>query len=101
MRVDRHLTLPDLLALRAAEQAGKTAIVVADVGEITFGEWDRRADATARSLVERGLSPGDPVALVFGERDWVERRRSRRPCTNTRRSPRRPSPGCRTRCSAG
>ncbi|WP_051759917.1 class I adenylate-forming enzyme family protein [Herbidospora cretacea] len=72
MRVDRHLTLPDLLARRAAEQAGKTAIVVADVGEITFGDWDRRADATARSLVDRGLSPGDRVALVFGERDWID-----------------------------
>ncbi|TKK87744.1 long-chain fatty acid--CoA ligase [Herbidospora galbida] len=72
MRVDRHLTLPDLLARRAAEQAEKTAIVVADVGEITFGDWDRRADATARSLVERGLSPGDRVALVFGERDWID-----------------------------
>ncbi len=64
--------LPDLLMLRGAEQGGKTAIVVADVGEITFGEWDRRADATARALVDHGLSPGDRVALVFGERDWID-----------------------------
>ncbi|GAB1819977.1 long-chain fatty acid--CoA ligase [Herbidospora sp. RD11066] len=64
--------LPDLLRRRGAEQAEKTAIVVADVGEITFGAWDRRADATARALVDRGLSPGDRVALVFGERDWID-----------------------------
>ncbi len=64
--------LPDLLMRRGAEQAGKTAIIVTDVGEITFGEWDRRANATARALIDRGLSPGDRVALVFGERDWID-----------------------------
>ncbi|WP_308170053.1 class I adenylate-forming enzyme family protein [Acrocarpospora catenulata] len=72
MGVDLWLPLPDLLAGRAREQSDSPAIVVADVGEISFGDWDRRANATAHALIERGLSPGDRVGLLFGERDWID-----------------------------
>ncbi|MGN9786219.1 class I adenylate-forming enzyme family protein [Nonomuraea sp. ZG12] len=72
MRDDRRLTLPDLLARRAEEQPERPALIVADVGTITFGAWDRRANAVAHALIDRGLPPGHRVGLVFDERDWID-----------------------------
>ncbi|MED7924031.1 class I adenylate-forming enzyme family protein [Nonomuraea sp. LP-02] len=65
------LTLPGLLALRARQDAGRTAIEVAGVGAVTFGEWDERAGRVARALVRRGVAAGERVGLLFGERDWI------------------------------
>jgi len=67
-----HLTIPDLLSARAQEAPERPALVVADVGVLTFGEWDRRSDAIARALIDRGLPAGRPVGLVFEERDWID-----------------------------
>jgi acyl-CoA synthetase (AMP-forming)/AMP-acid ligase II len=69
---DRRLTLPDLLARRAAEQPGSPALVVADVGTLTFGDWDARANAIAHGLIGRGLPAGARVGLLFGERHWID-----------------------------
>ncbi|GAA0413603.1 long-chain fatty acid--CoA ligase [Microbispora corallina] len=69
---DRRLTLPDLLAHRAQEQPERPALVVAGVGELTFGEWDRRANAVAHALIAREVAPGSRVGLLFGERDWID-----------------------------
>lgn len=33
---------------------------------ITYGELDRRSDAVAAALVQRGVAPGDRVALLWG-----------------------------------
>ena len=59
---DSRLAIPDLLAARAKLSPDQTALIVADVGELSFGEWDRRANAVANALVERGV-PG-PLAFV-------------------------------------
>ncbi|MEO3811590.1 AMP-binding protein [Sphaerisporangium sp. B11E5] len=72
MTGNHRVTLPRLLRRRAAEDPGRPALVVADVGEISFGEWDRRADGVARALIERGVDTGGRVGLVFGERDWID-----------------------------
>ncbi|MEW9550544.1 class I adenylate-forming enzyme family protein [Nonomuraea sp. NPDC050783] len=66
------LTLPGLLSLRAREEAGRTALEVAGVGALTFGEWDARAGRIARALAGRGLPAGSRVGLLFGERDWID-----------------------------
>ncbi|MFC4123095.1 class I adenylate-forming enzyme family protein [Nonomuraea zeae] len=72
MSGDHRLTLPDLLSHRAGEQPERPALVVAGVGEISFGEWDRRANAIAHGLLDRGLPPGERVGLLFDERDWID-----------------------------
>ena len=69
---DRRLTLPDLLARRAEVQPGSPVLVVADVGTLTFGDWDARANATAHGLIGRGLPSGCRIGLLFGERDWID-----------------------------
>ncbi|MFC6081924.1 class I adenylate-forming enzyme family protein [Sphaerisporangium aureirubrum] len=69
---DHGLTLPDLLRRRAEEEPERDALVVADVGTLSFGEWDRRADGFARALIEREQQAGARVGLVFGERDWID-----------------------------
>ncbi|GAA3583071.1 long-chain fatty acid--CoA ligase [Nonomuraea rosea] len=69
---DLRLTLPDLLARRAGEQPTRAALVVAGVGELSFGDWDRRANAVAHALLARGLPSGARVGLLFGERDWID-----------------------------
>ena len=66
------LLVPDLLARRAQEQPESPALVVAEVGTLTFGAWDRRSNAVARTLIDRGLASGRRVGLVFDERDWID-----------------------------
>ncbi|MCK2215699.1 acyl--CoA ligase [Actinomadura sp. ATCC 31491] len=69
---DATLTLPGLLSLRARQEAGRTAVEVAGVGALTFGEWEARSAALARALARRGLRPGGRVGLLYGERDWID-----------------------------
>ncbi|WP_378789638.1 class I adenylate-forming enzyme family protein [Nonomuraea fastidiosa] len=72
MKGNAGLLVPDLLARRAQEQPESPALVVAEVGTLTFGAWDRRSNAVARALIERGLAGGQRVGLVFDERDWID-----------------------------
>ncbi|WP_246149344.1 class I adenylate-forming enzyme family protein [Nonomuraea turkmeniaca] len=72
MSGDGRLLLTDLLAHRAEEQPESPALVVADVGTISFGEWDRRSNAVARALIDRGVPSGHRVGLLFDERDWID-----------------------------
>lgn len=69
---DRRVTLPELLAHRAAEEPEQPALVVDGVGVLSFGEWDKRSNALAHALIDRGLPEGKLVGLVFGERDWID-----------------------------
>ncbi len=57
-------TVLDVLATRAAVQPDRTA-VVADDGRLTFGELRLRTDRLAASLVDRGVGPGDRVAVAL------------------------------------
>ncbi|TDD21179.1 long-chain fatty acid--CoA ligase [Nonomuraea diastatica] len=69
---DLGLTLPDVLARRAQEEPGRPALVVAGARELSFGDWDRRANTVAHALIDRGLAAGHRVGLLFDERDWID-----------------------------
>lgn len=62
----------DLLTLRAAADPDAIALVVDGVGELSFGEWDRRSNAMARGLADRGINAGDRVFLLFDHARWHE-----------------------------
>ena len=71
--MSRALTIPDLLAARAAVEPARVAIELAGGAEpLTFGSWDRRASRAARGLLALGLGPGDRVGLVFDSDRWIE-----------------------------
>lgn len=62
--------VPRMLAERAAAFSDGVALRLADGPSLTFGEWQRRSGGFASGLVERGVQPGDRIALRFDERDW-------------------------------
>ncbi|GAA0942726.1 class I adenylate-forming enzyme family protein [Actinocorallia libanotica] len=64
--------MPELLRARAADQPDRTAIMTPGGRSLTFGAWDRRSDAVARALLDRGVRRGEPVALSFDGGDWPE-----------------------------
>ncbi|MEV7806804.1 AMP-binding protein [Microbispora sp. NPDC088329] len=66
------LTVPELLRLRAEQEPDGVAMIVEGHGTLTFAEWDRRSAALAAGLADRGITPGDRVALHFGSRDWID-----------------------------
>jgi acyl-CoA synthetase (AMP-forming)/AMP-acid ligase II len=72
INASQRLTLPELLANRAAQEPAQPALVVDGVGVLSFGEWDGRSNAIAHALIDRGLTDGKLVGLVFGERDWID-----------------------------
>ena len=49
----------------AAKQFGDRDAFVEGAVSLSFSEWQRKADGLARVLVERGVGPGDRVALVL------------------------------------
>ncbi|MEV0563518.1 AMP-binding protein [Dactylosporangium sp. NPDC050588] len=64
-------TLVELLAHRATTEPDRVALVAGDE-RVTFGEWHARAGAVAAGLRDRGLAPGDRVALHYGTGGWHE-----------------------------
>ncbi len=64
-------TVPRLLAWRCGLDPQRTAVEVDGVATLTFAQWESGSDLAARALLDRGLNPGDRVALVFGGRDWT------------------------------
>jgi long-chain acyl-CoA synthetase len=56
------MTTDDLLHRHAQRQPGKPAVLTAERG-ITYGELDDSVSSLARRLLERGLRPGDRVAV--------------------------------------
>ncbi|MFI5912033.1 AMP-binding protein [Dactylosporangium sp. NPDC051541] len=66
------LTVPELLAVRAAEEPDAVAWVADGTETLSFGRWLRLARDTARGLVVRGVRRGERVGLVFDGRDWTQ-----------------------------
>ncbi|MEN3305252.1 MAG: hypothetical protein V7603_1454 [Micromonosporaceae bacterium] len=65
-------TVPDLLADRARQEPDRPALETVGGARLTFAEWDHRATAVTSGLLERGVRPGDRVALLFDGRGWTE-----------------------------
>ncbi len=57
----------------AARDAGSGAPAATDAREVTYAELDRRLDRVASLLTDRGLRPGDRLAMAVGNRfEFVE-----------------------------
>ncbi len=65
-------TLTDLLRERAAADPEGIAIVVDGRDPLTFGEWNRRADAAAHGLLRFKEPRLRRIALYFGGLDWID-----------------------------
>ena len=57
--------VPDLLREQCAKNPDRCAVVVDGVDSMTYGEWEERSNRLGRSLVIRGLQPGQRVGLLF------------------------------------
>ncbi|MEV0456706.1 class I adenylate-forming enzyme family protein [Catellatospora methionotrophica] len=66
------LTVPDLLAIRAAENPDEVALLADGHDPLTFGDWLHRARRAAAGLATRGVRHGDRIGLVFDGSDWTE-----------------------------
>lgn len=65
-------TVPGLLAIRVGEDAEAIAFTVDGERPLTFGQWLTRARACAGGLIDRGVSAGDRIGLVFDGAEWNE-----------------------------
>jgi acyl-CoA synthetase (AMP-forming)/AMP-acid ligase II len=61
--------IPDQLRWAAEHLPGEVGFTAAGIGSLTLGEWHGRSSQVARSLVARGVEPGDRVALVLQPQD--------------------------------
>src|SRR4051794_40387958 len=62
----------EALDARARSTPDAPAFSVLEVGRLTFGEWAERARSVAAGLVACGLEPGQRVAGVFADSDWID-----------------------------
>ena len=69
---DRVVTLPELMNRKLERHPDAVALIVDGEQYLHYAEWDRRADAVARALLDRGVRPGDRVALLAAALDWIE-----------------------------
>jgi acyl-CoA synthetase (AMP-forming)/AMP-acid ligase II len=66
------VTVPDVLAARAAHAPGSLAVVDGD-RRWSYGELDERVRRAAAGLVAAGVAPGDRVAIwAPNSADWIE-----------------------------
>jgi len=65
------MLVPDLLREAASKQPQRVAVRVDGCGEMTYAQWESRSNCLARALVERGIEPGDRVALSFTNFDGL------------------------------
>ena len=71
-RTAESTTVPELLTARAAAEPDRVALRIAGGEGLTYQEWDRRSDAVARGVRDRGLRPGDAAGLVFSPDGWLD-----------------------------
>jgi acyl-CoA synthetase (AMP-forming)/AMP-acid ligase II len=61
-----------LVRERVSHQPDRRVLAVDDGSSLTLGEWVRRAEQAGAALRRRGVRPGDRVALVVDDGDWIE-----------------------------
>jgi len=64
--------MADLLRRRAADDPTAVVMVLDGGDELSYDTWDRRSNAVARGLVERGVAHGDRVLLLFDNARWTD-----------------------------
>jgi acyl-CoA synthetase (AMP-forming)/AMP-acid ligase II len=64
--------IPEELAERAERFGDRVAIDVDGVGQLTYREWDDRANAAARGMASSGVVKGDRVGLLMPTHDAIE-----------------------------
>jgi acyl-CoA synthetase (AMP-forming)/AMP-acid ligase II len=66
------MRIPEELAERAERFGDRVAVVVDGGTQMTFREWDERANAAARGLAANGVDKGDRVGLLMPTADAIE-----------------------------
>ena len=66
------ITAPHVLQVRREQRPDLAAVVTSGGAELTYAALDERSDVVARSLVARGLSVGDRVAIAFRNSEALE-----------------------------
>jgi fatty-acyl-CoA synthase/long-chain acyl-CoA synthetase len=64
--------IPEELTERAERFGDRIAIDVDGVGQLTYAEWERRANAAARGMAAKGVVKGDRVGLLMPNSDAIE-----------------------------
>lgn len=65
-------TILDLLAVRAAREPDRVAIIQDGQRSLTTADWDARSNAVAHGLLDRGVGHGDRVVVWFEGTHWIE-----------------------------
>jgi acyl-CoA synthetase (AMP-forming)/AMP-acid ligase II len=65
------LTVPQVLAGRAAAEPGRVAITQG-AATLTMERWHRRAVQVGVGLLAEGVQPGDRVGLIFSAQHWID-----------------------------
>jgi acyl-CoA synthetase (AMP-forming)/AMP-acid ligase II len=66
------LTIGDVIRKRVAAHPETLALRVPDGDDLSFADWEQRADGVAHGLLAAGLRRGDRVALVFDDSSCSE-----------------------------
>src|SRR3954447_7726968 len=66
---NRVVRIPEELAERAERFGDRVAMDVDGVGQLTYREWDDRANAAARGMASSGVVKGDRVGLLMPTND--------------------------------
>ncbi|MDF2709281.1 MAG: AMP-dependent synthetase [Nonomuraea muscovyensis] len=69
--VSSLVSLPDILARRAAGHPAAPAFTVDGAGTLDYLTWHRETGRIAAGLAARGLRPGERVVLAFEDGDWL------------------------------
>jgi acyl-CoA synthetase (AMP-forming)/AMP-acid ligase II len=64
--------IPEELAERADRFGERVAIDVDGVGQLTYRQWEQRANAAARGMAANGVVKGDRVGLLMPTADAIE-----------------------------
>ncbi|HTR70604.1 MAG TPA: AMP-binding protein, partial [Mycobacteriales bacterium] len=64
--------IPDQLRWAAEQIPDEVGFTADGAGSLTMTEWHRRSSRVARGLIERGVRPGDRVAMVLRPQDALD-----------------------------